>query len=146
MLPAYLAGSDVFVFPIRTDTFGVVQLEALACGVPVAAFPSPAQDVIGREPIGWSTRICARPAWGRCMCRAKPVAACAHRSWEASARQFRATSSGWRSTDSASRTRPEGGEPPLTRPAMAPACGDVRQLFPRAQGRRRAVTLREYLT
>ena len=30
---------DVFVFPSRTDTFGLVMLEALACGVPVAAFP-----------------------------------------------------------------------------------------------------------
>jgi glycosyltransferase involved in cell wall biosynthesis len=33
------AGSDVFVFPSRTDTFGLVILEALACGTPVAAFP-----------------------------------------------------------------------------------------------------------
>jgi glycosyltransferase involved in cell wall biosynthesis len=33
------AGSDVFVFPSRTDTFGLVLLEALACGTPVAAFP-----------------------------------------------------------------------------------------------------------
>jgi glycosyltransferase involved in cell wall biosynthesis len=32
-------GADVFVFPSRTDTFGLVMLEALACGVPVAAFP-----------------------------------------------------------------------------------------------------------
>jgi len=32
-------GSDVFVFPSRTDTFGLVLLEALACGVPVAAYP-----------------------------------------------------------------------------------------------------------
>lgn len=31
--------ADVFVFPSRTDTFGLVMLEALACGVPVAAFP-----------------------------------------------------------------------------------------------------------
>ncbi len=33
------AGGDVFVFPSRTDTFGLVILEALACGTPVAAFP-----------------------------------------------------------------------------------------------------------
>ena len=33
------AGGDVFVFPSRTDTFGLVMLESLACGTPVAAFP-----------------------------------------------------------------------------------------------------------
>jgi glycosyltransferase involved in cell wall biosynthesis len=33
------ASSDVFVFPSKTDTFGVVMLEALACGIPVAAYP-----------------------------------------------------------------------------------------------------------
>ncbi len=33
------AGADVMVFPSRTDTFGLVLLEALACGTPVAAFP-----------------------------------------------------------------------------------------------------------
>ncbi|WP_428493070.1 glycosyltransferase family 4 protein [Rhodopila sp.] len=33
------SGADVFVFPSRTDTFGLVILEALACGTPVAAFP-----------------------------------------------------------------------------------------------------------
>ena len=33
------AGADVFVFPSRTDTFGLVLLEALASGTPVAAFP-----------------------------------------------------------------------------------------------------------
>jgi glycosyltransferase involved in cell wall biosynthesis len=33
------AGADVFVFPSRTDTFGLVLLEALACGTPVAAYP-----------------------------------------------------------------------------------------------------------
>jgi glycosyltransferase involved in cell wall biosynthesis len=33
------AAADVFVFPSRTDTFGLVLLEALACGLPVAAYP-----------------------------------------------------------------------------------------------------------
>jgi len=44
---AYCA-ADVFVFPSRTDTFGLVMIEALACGVPVAAYPVPGPiDVIG---------------------------------------------------------------------------------------------------
>jgi glycosyltransferase involved in cell wall biosynthesis len=47
------AGADVFVFPSRTDTFGLVLLEALASGVPVAAFPvTGPRDVIGNEPVG----------------------------------------------------------------------------------------------
>jgi glycosyltransferase involved in cell wall biosynthesis len=38
-LASAYAGADVFVFPSRTDTFGLVMIEALACGTPVAAFP-----------------------------------------------------------------------------------------------------------
>ncbi len=42
------ASADVFVFPSRTDTFGIVMIEALACGLPVAAFPVPGPiDVVG---------------------------------------------------------------------------------------------------
>ena len=37
-LPAYYSAADVFVFPSLTDTFGLVMLEAMACGTPVAAF------------------------------------------------------------------------------------------------------------
>lgn len=47
------AAADVFVFPSKTDTFGLVLLEALASGVPVAAFPAPGpRDVIGAAPVG----------------------------------------------------------------------------------------------
>jgi len=45
------AGADVFVFPSLTDTFGLVMLEALACGTPVAAFPVTGPlDVLGAAP------------------------------------------------------------------------------------------------
>jgi len=40
-LAACYAGADVLVFPSRTDTFGLVMIEALACGTPVAAYPVP---------------------------------------------------------------------------------------------------------
>jgi glycosyltransferase involved in cell wall biosynthesis len=38
-LASYFQRADVFVFPSRTDTFGLVLVEAMACGTPVAAFP-----------------------------------------------------------------------------------------------------------
>ncbi|MEM9014446.1 MAG: glycosyltransferase family 1 protein [Pseudomonadota bacterium] len=38
-LTQYYQAADVFVFPSRTDTFGLVNVEALACGTPVAAYP-----------------------------------------------------------------------------------------------------------
>lgn len=84
------AGADVFVFPSRTDTFGIVLLEALAAGVPVAAYPVPGPaDVIGGSGVGVlddDLRVAALAALSipREKCRAFALA----RSWEASARQF----------------------------------------------------------
>ena len=46
-LARYYAQADVFVFASRADTFGVVNIEALACGTPVAAYPVPGpQDIV----------------------------------------------------------------------------------------------------
>ena len=51
-LACIYAAADVFVFPSRTDTFGLVLLEALASGLPVAAFPAAApRDVIAEAPV-----------------------------------------------------------------------------------------------
>ena len=75
------AGGDVFVFPSLTDTFGLVVLEALACGVPVAAY-----DVMGPRDI-------LRDARGRVGAVGGDRAACrAHAerfSWRACAEIFR---------------------------------------------------------
>lgn len=52
-LARYYAAADVFVFPSLTDTFGLVMLEALACGVPVAAYPVTGPiDVIDHAGVG----------------------------------------------------------------------------------------------
>lgn len=52
-LARHYAGADVFVFPSRTDTFGLVLLEALASGLPVAAYAVAGPlDVIGDSPAG----------------------------------------------------------------------------------------------
>ncbi len=52
-LASAYTGADVFVFPSLTDTFGLVNVEALACGLPVAAFPVRGPvDIIGRDGCG----------------------------------------------------------------------------------------------
>ena len=51
-LASAYAGADVFVFPSRTDTFGLVVLEALASGLPVAAYPvTGPKDILGESPV-----------------------------------------------------------------------------------------------
>lgn len=52
------AAADVFVFPSKTDTFGLVMIEALACGVPVAGYPVPGPlDIIGENGRGPSDQL-----------------------------------------------------------------------------------------
>ncbi|MBO0733303.1 MAG: glycosyltransferase family 1 protein [Methylocapsa sp.] len=89
-LAGYYASSDVFVFPSRTDTFGIVLIEALACGLPVAALPVPGPaDVIGTSGAGvldWNLRAACFAALEIPRERAREHALMF--TWEKSARQF----------------------------------------------------------
>ncbi len=89
-LASYVAASDVFVFPSRTDTFGLVLLEAMACGVPVAAYPvtGPVDVVIHSVTgaLGEDLRAASLAAL-----QVSPEACRAHalrHSWAAATRQF----------------------------------------------------------
>jgi glycosyltransferase involved in cell wall biosynthesis len=89
-LASSLAAADVLVFPSLTDTFGLAMIEALACGVPVAAFPVPGPiDVIEPGVTGVLHRD-LREAIGSALRLERRV--CAERaagfSWEAATAQF----------------------------------------------------------
>ena len=89
-LARHYASGDVFVFPSRTDTFGLVLLEALAAGLPVAAYPVPGPlDVIGDSGCGVLDPDLARAAERalaipRTRCRAYALTF----SWRRCAEQF----------------------------------------------------------
>jgi hypothetical protein len=89
-LATLFASADVFVFPSRTDTFGLVLLEALASGTPVAAYPVTGPiDVIGNAPVGvlhedLRTAVLGALQVSREACRSFAEA----HSWAASTRQF----------------------------------------------------------
>ncbi len=82
--------ADVFVFPSRTDTFGLVLLEALACGCPVAAYPVTGPiDVIGDAPAGALDNDLRAAAIRALTIDRRIARAHAERySWEACTRQF----------------------------------------------------------
>lgn len=89
-LAAIYASADVFVFPSVTDTFGIVLLEALASGLPIAAFPVMGPiDVIGESETGildFDLRYAALTALtiNRDACRTHALTY----SWQASTGQF----------------------------------------------------------
>jgi len=84
------SAADVFVFPSRTDTFGLVMLEALACGTPVAAFPVQGPiDVVGGSAVAVLDEDLRKAALhalriDRTRCRAYAE----HYSWRAATVQF----------------------------------------------------------
>jgi glycosyltransferase involved in cell wall biosynthesis len=89
-LARYYDAADVFVFPSRTDTFGLVMLEAMACGCPVAAFPVTGPvDVITPGVTGAMNedlRIACEQALA--LPRAQVRTAAAGRSWTSIARDL----------------------------------------------------------
>ena len=92
-LAAAFAGADVFVFPSLTDTFGLVVLESLACGTPVAAFPvTGPQDILaGGGPGIGATDPDLRAAALRTLATADRAACRAYAeqfSWRACAEAF----------------------------------------------------------
>jgi glycosyltransferase involved in cell wall biosynthesis len=84
------AAADVFVFPSKTDTFGLVLLEAMACGLPVAAYPvTGPRDVIGKSKAGVlhdDLRIACLEALK--LDRADAVARAGLFTWRAATEQF----------------------------------------------------------
>ena len=92
-LARHIAGGDVFVFPSRSDTFGLVMIEAMACGLPVAAYPVPGPiDVVEHGRSGWLDEDLARAVRGAlALDPAEARARAAGFTWTETARQFRET-------------------------------------------------------
>ncbi len=73
-LAAHVASCDAMVFPSRTDTFGLVLIEAMACGVPVAAYPVTGPiDVVKQGITGVLSETCKQQRLQRLRWIAMPV-------------------------------------------------------------------------
>ena len=85
------AQADCFVFPSRTDTFGLVMVEALASGVPVAAYPVPGPlDVVTSPKVGALDDDLRAACLAAIGCAAEDCRAHAETfTWAECARQFR---------------------------------------------------------
>ncbi|MES2988534.1 MAG: glycosyltransferase family 1 protein [Pseudomonadota bacterium] len=88
-LASAYAAADVFVFPSRTDTFGLVMIEALACGVPIAGYPVTGPiDIVTPETGGLSEDLDAAIAEALTKDRKACAAYGRTFTWETSAAQF----------------------------------------------------------
>lgn len=89
-LAKHVAAADVFVFPSRTDTFGLVLIEALASGVPVAAFPVQGPvDVIEPGVTGFLDEDLGKAALAALALKPETCRAAALKyTWDACTRQF----------------------------------------------------------
>jgi glycosyltransferase involved in cell wall biosynthesis len=89
-LAKHVAAADVFVFPSRTDTFGLVLIEALASGVPVAAFPVQGPiDVIEQGVTGFLDNDLGKAALAALALKPETCRAAALKyTWEACTQQF----------------------------------------------------------
>ena len=89
-LASYYQGADVFVFPSRTDTFGLVMAEAMACGTPVAAYPVRGPVDVVTDPSAGVLDADLQSAAMRALelDRAKVRRFAERYSWETSSRQF----------------------------------------------------------
>jgi glycosyltransferase involved in cell wall biosynthesis len=103
-----VAQADCLVFPSRTDTFGLVMLEAMACGVPVAAYPVPGPLDVVQPGVTGELDVQLERAVARALRldRAAVRAAVMARSWDAATAQFLAHLTPIRA---ASRGRMRGG-------------------------------------
>ena len=91
-LAAHYRAGDVFVFPSRTDTFGMVLIEAMACGLPIAAYPVPGpMDIVIDKTLGAldeDLQIAAHRAMGNGTADGRHAHVLSHYTWDRAAAQF----------------------------------------------------------